>query len=111
MGIKYPLEHGYYEVFWENHSSADEIATKLEFPIINGEGELLDFLDKKLDDFDILKGENPLKLLKGNIHKNRQVAIIDIEKEYTINELLDNGYTIREFYNGKCILQRRKRII
>jgi len=110
MGIKYPLESGYYEVFWENRDSSAEIVTKLKMPIINEEEELLDFLDKELNNFDRLKGKNPLKLLRGSIHKNRRVAIIDIEKEYIINELLDNGYTIREFHNGKCILQRSKRI-
>jgi len=110
MVIKYPLSPGIYSIEWENQTSSEKRTSEILLEQANTETDLMDFLKKKLDSFDRLKGNNPINLLRSPHHDNRQIAIVSITDEYSINDLLDNGYTIREFHQGSCILHRKRNI-
>jgi len=110
MVIKYPLSPGIYSIDWENQTSSTKKTSEILLEHVNTETDLMDFLKKKLNSFDRLTGDNPINLLRGSHHDNRQIAIVSITDEYSINDLLDNGYTIREFHQGSCILQQKRNI-
>jgi len=107
MNITYPMPNGKYIIQWENSITFSEKTSCLELTNIRNEYELQRFLEDNLEKYDKLIGDNPIILYECAIHEKRQIAIIDFEDEFGINELLDKGYSIREFHNNKCILQKK----
>jgi hypothetical protein len=114
MDTNFVLKEGIYKVSWEDGNSSYLIETEVKIPAVKSEQEVIGYLKKELKNFDKLKGEKPLIFIRDVFHKNRQIAIIDINddfSEFEINELLDKDYSIREFHNGKCIMQNKKIMI
>lgn len=110
------LRRGTYEVYWENKNSRVKITSKIEVRTDILLNDVSTYFKNNIityhsgeGEFDKFK-ERPYKIIEEYVsEKDSPIRIIAYNDENTINDLLRNGYTIREFLNDKCILEYGKK--
>ena len=97
-------ESGTYQVVWENTSSRSSITTTVSYNNVEG----LDFshyCKLNLLNFDKFKD---IEFLGET--QEQFIRIIDYNNENLINSLIGDGYTVREFFQDKCILEKYNKV-
>jgi hypothetical protein len=112
MKVKY--EPGLYEVFWEDNKSY--FIHRSEVYITSS------FTDKLKFEFDIISNfkdfrcfssrmVKPYQLIRKKEYHKRTIAIVSYDDEYGINNLINEGYSIREFIKDKCIMENKSKTV
>lgn len=110
------LRKGTYEVYWENEVSDDKITTNIDVYQDVLIGDIAKYFKSKIETFHENEGvfdtfkETRYKLIEEYTpKKDLKIRIVPYDNEVLINDLLDNGYVLREFFNDKCIVEYNKK--
>jgi len=106
LDIEFPTEPSLFKVKYEDTNTSNERISILPiYKTIYSKDDLIKTIKNMIVGFDSFKTDAPISI-KEKIYKKieRKVAIISLEEEFEINNLINEGYAVHKYLEDKCIL-------